>query len=81
MRGDFAAGTAWLPTQVIIAPMTSGNGPAPFRIPVRHMRKDGLILLEQIRTMEKVRLVTRIVALAPPVLRATLATLDELFAE
>ena len=66
---------------VIVAPMTTGSHPAPFRIPIRHMRKDGLILLDQIRTVDKVRLVKRTGALVPAALRATLASLCELFAE
>jgi mRNA interferase MazF len=66
---------------VIVAPMTTGSSPAPFRVPVRHLRKDGLILLDQIRTVDKVRLVKRAGTLAPPVLHATLATLSELFAD
>ena len=66
---------------VIVAPMTTGSRPAPFRVPVRHMGKDGLILLDQIRTVDKGRLVKRTGALAPAVLSATLATLGELFAE
>lgn len=66
---------------VIVAPMTTGGHPAPFRIPVRHRRKDGLILLDQIRTVDKVRLVKRAGTLTPAVLNATLASLAELFAE
>jgi mRNA interferase MazF len=66
---------------VIVAPMTTGSHPAPFRVPVRHLRKNGLILLDQIRTVDKVRLVKRTGTLAPPVLHATLATLSELFAD
>jgi mRNA interferase MazF len=65
---------------VIVAPMTTGSHPAPFRIPVRHARKEGLVLLDQIRTIDKVRLVKRIGAIPPATLSATLATLGEIFA-
>jgi mRNA interferase MazF len=65
----------------IVSPMTTGNRPAPFRIPVRFARKNGLILLDQIRTIDKVRLVRRLGAVPPAVLTATLATLAEIFAE
>jgi mRNA interferase MazF len=65
----------------LIAPMTTGSHPAPFRIPVRHGGKQGLILLDQMRAVNKVRLVKRSGAIAPGILSATLATLGEIFAE
>ena len=44
-------------TTVIIAPMTTKSHPYPTRIPVRFEGKDGWIVLDQIRTVDKVRLV------------------------
>lgn len=64
----------------LIAPMTTGSHPAPFRIPVRHGGKQGLILLDQMRAVDKSRLVKRAGAIAPSTLSATLATLGEIFA-
>ncbi len=65
----------------IVAPMTTGNRPAPFRIAVRHGDKDGLILLDQMRAVDKTRLVKRAGAVGAVVLKATLAALGEVFAE
>jgi mRNA interferase MazF len=65
----------------IIAPMTTGSHSAPYRIPVRHARKEGLILLDQMRTVDKNRLVKRTGAIGPAVLKDTLAALAEIFAE
>ena len=65
----------------IVAPMTTGSHPAPFRVSVRHGGKSGLILLDQIRTIDKVRLVKRAGAIHSRVLSATLAALSEIFAE
>ncbi len=65
----------------LIAPMTTGSHPAPFRIPVRHGGKQGLILLDQIRAVDKTRLVKRAGVVAPETLNATLTTLGEIFAE
>lgn len=65
----------------IVAPMTTGSRPAPFRIGVRHGGKQGLILLDQIRAIDKGRLVKRTGALSSAVLTATLAALGEIFAE
>src|ERR1035437_1455113 len=65
----------------IVAPMTTGSHPAPFRVAVRHGGKQGLILLDQIRAVDKARLVKRTGAIAPATLSATLAALAEIFAE
>jgi mRNA interferase MazF len=65
----------------IVAPMTIGSHPAPFRIAVRHGGKEGLILLDQIRAVDKARLVKRGGAISPAALKATLEALAEVFAE
>jgi|SRR5580658_3459263 mRNA interferase MazF len=65
----------------MVAPMTTGSRPAPFRIAVRHGGKKGLILLDQIRAVDKTRLVKRSGAVSAAVLSATLAALGEIFAE
>jgi mRNA interferase MazF len=65
---------------VIVAPMTTGSRPAPFRIPVAFKRKSGLILLDQIRTLDKARLVKRLGAVKGETLAKALATLQEIFA-
>jgi|SRR5271157_5327441 len=50
---------------VIVAPMTTGAGPAPYRIEVTFQGKRGRILLDQLRTLDKVRLVKRWETSAP----------------
>ena len=65
----------------MVAPMTTGSHPAPFRIAVRHRGKNGLILLDQIRAIDKSRLVKRSGALSAAALSATLSTLREVFEE
>ena len=65
---------------VIVAPMTSGSGPARFRIPLTFQGKQGLIVLDQIRTLDRVRLVQRLGALRPATLAHTLKTLQAMFA-
>jgi mRNA interferase MazF len=68
-----------LPT-VIIAAMTTGSRPARFRIPLTFDGKRGFILLDQIRTLDQVRLLRRLGKVTPKTLRATLVGLQELFA-
>lgn len=66
---------------VIVAPMTSKGFAAPFRVPITHAGTKGLILLDQIRTVDKVRLAKRTGAVSGKTLGAVLATLQEVFAE
>lgn len=66
---------------VIVAPMTSKGFAAPFRIPLTHAGKKGLILLDQIRTIDKIRLTKKMGTVSPKTLSAMLGTLQELFAE
>ncbi len=68
-----------LPT-VIVAPMTTRSRSARFRIPLAFDGKRGFILLDQIRTLDKVRLLKRLGKVPPKTLRATLNGLQELFA-
>jgi len=65
---------------VIVAPMTTGSRPAGFRVPLTFQGKAGLIVLDQIRTLDRVRLVKRLGALRPPTLALTLQTLQAMFA-
>ncbi|CAM3197734.1 type II toxin-antitoxin system PemK/MazF family toxin [Cupriavidus taiwanensis] len=66
---------------VTVAPMTTGSRPAPFRIPVTFQRKTGLILLDQLRTVDKSRLVKRAGGLSDRTVADTLRTLREVFAD
>ena len=66
---------------VLVAPMTTAGREAPFRIGVSHSGRKGLILLDQVRAVDKTRLVKRLGAVSPKALAATLTTLQEVFAE
>lgn len=66
---------------VTAAPMTTGSRPAPFRVAVHFAGKSGLIVLDQLRTLDKLRLVRRLGAVDPTVLSTTLDRLREMFAE
>ena len=65
---------------VIVAPMTTGSRPARFRITLTFQGKQGLIVLDQIRTLDRVRLVKRLGALRAQTLALTLQTLQNMFA-
>jgi mRNA interferase MazF len=64
----------------VVAPMTTGSRPAPFRIPITFQRKTGLILLDQLRTLDRLRLMKRLGTCKPATLSALLAALQAMFA-
>ncbi|WP_377845200.1 type II toxin-antitoxin system PemK/MazF family toxin [Bosea sp. UC22_33] len=64
---------------VIVAPMTSKSRPAGFRIPISFQGTDGLVLLEQSRTLDKTRLIKRLGSAPPATLSRVLAVLRELY--
>lgn len=63
----------------VVAPMTTGSRNAAYRIPLTFQGKQGLILLDQIRTLNKSRLVKRLGAIHPSTLERTLRTLQAVF--
>lgn len=66
---------------VIIAPMTTKEKPYPTRVACEFQEKSGQIVLDQIRTIDKTRLVKRLGQLSRDEQRAVLNTLSEMFAE
>jgi mRNA interferase MazF len=66
---------------VIVAPMTTKGRTYPTRVPCRFQGKDGQIVLDQLRTVDKVRLVKRLGRISASPRQAVLATLAEMFAE
>ena len=64
----------------IVAPMTTGSRAAPYRVPVRFQGKSGLIVLDQIRTVDRLRLVRRLGMLEPALVERTLSALRAVFA-
>lgn len=66
---------------VIIAPMTTKGKAYPTRIACRFQDKDGQIVLDQIRTIDKTRLVKKLGQISQDKQRVVLDTLAELFAE
>lgn len=65
---------------VIVAPLTTGGQVYPFRVPCRFRGRVGRVVLDQIRTVDRERLVRRLGQLSPATLGRTLAVLQEMFA-
>ena len=65
---------------VIIAPMTTSGKEYPTRIACEFMKKSGYIVLDQIRTIDKTRLVKHLGTLDPETQLKVISTLQRLFA-
>jgi mRNA interferase MazF len=64
----------------IVAPLTTGGNPYPFRIPCRFRGRPGFVVLDQIRTVDRERIARSVGRLAPPTMGRVLAVLQEMFA-
>ena len=65
---------------VLIAPMTTGSHPYPFRTSCRFQGKEGHVVLDQLRVADRKRLVKRLGALDRETLGRALGILREMFA-
>jgi mRNA interferase MazF len=65
----------------IVAPMTTGGQAYPWRIACRFQRRSGFVALDQLRTVDRERLVRRLGRLSPGASAAVLEALREMFAE
>lgn len=63
----------------IVAPMTTGQHAYPFRIPCRFRGRSGHVVLDQIRTVDRERLVRRVGRLTPATVHSALLALQEMF--
>lgn len=66
---------------VIVAPMTTKGRPYDTRVPCQFQGKDGQVVLDQMRTVDKVRLAKHLGRISPDIQKSTLAVLADLFAE
>ncbi|NGP89369.1 type II toxin-antitoxin system PemK/MazF family toxin [Fodinibius halophilus] len=65
---------------VIIAPMTSAIKNYPTRVTITLQKKRGQIVLDQIRTVDKKRLIKKLGTISSTAQEKTLSTLHEMFA-
>lgn len=65
---------------VIVAPMTTHGRAYPTRVPCRFAGKDGQIVLDQLRTVDRVRLVKKLGYLDAATQQQVLSALAALFA-
>lgn len=65
---------------VIVAPMTTGGHAYPWRVACTFQNRRGFVALDQLRTVDRGRLVNRLGRLAPATLGSIWSTLQEMFA-
>lgn len=63
----------------VVAPMTMGGHPYPFRVPCRFAKRDGHVVLDQLRTVDRARLVRRLGRLRAETVSTALEVLREMF--
>ncbi len=66
---------------VIVAPMTTGDQPYPTRVPCRFRGKEGSVALDQLRAVDRSRLMRRLGRISASAQEEVLVTLGELFAK
>jgi mRNA interferase MazF len=66
---------------VIVAPMTTKGREYPTRVACRFQGKNGQVVLDQLRTVDKTRLVRLIGRISPGTRKSVLEVLAEMFAE
>ena len=64
----------------IVAPMTTGEHSYPFRIGCRFQGKNGFVVADQIRTIDRNRVVRTLGQLSAPTMASVLNVLQEMFA-
>jgi mRNA interferase MazF len=65
---------------LMVAPMTTGGRPYAFRVPCRFREKEGYVVVDQLRTVDEVRLVRRLGRLSPTTMIEVLEVLQRMFA-
>ena len=66
---------------VVIAPMTTTSKSYPTRVEIKHDNKNGWIVLDQIRTIDKQRILKSISRLSKPEIKEVKSILKEAFVD
>ena len=66
---------------IVIAPVTSSSKPYPTRIEITHQTVSGWIVLDQIRTIDRLRVIKRLGTLSEKEIRKTKNIIKETFVD
>jgi mRNA interferase MazF len=66
---------------IVIAPMTTSSKNYPTRVEIKHDNKIGWIVLDQIRTIDKLRIIKQLGRLSKPEIKEVKSILKETYAD
>lgn len=66
---------------IVIAPMTTTSKPYPSRVEIKHENKTGWIVLDQIRTIDKRRIIRETGKLSKPEIKEVKSVIKEAFVD
>ena len=66
---------------IIVAPMTTGGHAYPYRVSCRFQKRDGFVVLDQLRAVDTHRLVRKLGRLSARATASSLSVLQEMFTE
>ncbi len=66
---------------IVIAPLTTTSLNYPTRVKVRHNKKDGFVVIDQVRTIDKKRIIKRFDTLNPVEIKKVKAIIKETFVD
>ena len=66
---------------IVIAPMTSSSKPYPTRVEIKHKSQKGWIAVDQIRTIDRIRLIKRYETLTDKEIEKVKAVIRETFVD
>ena len=66
---------------IVIAPMTTTSRNYPTRVKARHNNKDGFVVIDQVRTIDKKRIIKRFDTLHPVEIKKVKAIIKETFVD
>ena len=67
--------------KVVIAPLTSTSRNYPTRVTVKHNNQIGWVVIDQIRTIDKIRIVKKLGALTNPEIQACKRVIQQTFVD
>lgn len=66
---------------IVVAPMTSSSKPYPSRVEIKHKQTKGWIAIDQIKTIDRVRIIKRFETLADKDIEKVKSVIKETFVE
>ena len=66
---------------IVVAPITSSSKPYPTRVEIRQTRTKGWIVLDQIRTVDRVRIIRKLGSLTTAEIEAVKTVIKETYVE